>query len=254
MERVARARCLRRSSSNNTFGTGLKKVEVGPGWQRADPIQTAAHVIGDPQWAGSRPTTWLSVSPYVYWDRAVRCMSFRLSYRGASYQARSHHSDSFPTTTRDTYHSSSTSALVRSLWLHMQTCHWLTDASYSSRHACAHKRQPVRVEGCRKRCVCNCPPHRLTTFSLHNDDAWLASDRPRNIYVDVADCPSTIRFPTIPSHWPSSVMPVHLVSASIKKITPAFSIKGYPVVGFCMKNPPLAIRNLSGYNLRNSDK
>jgi hypothetical protein len=69
-----------------------------------------------------------------------------------------------------------------------------------------------------------------TSFAPQPDGTWLASVQPRNVFVDVSNSSSTVRYPGIPSHWPPSVMPVHQATASIPKMVPALSIRGFPII------------------------
>jgi hypothetical protein len=68
------------------------------------------------------------------------------------------------------------------------------------------------------------------TFTLQTDGTWLASAQPLNLYVDIAGCTSRILYPSTPANWPASVMPIHQTTASIRRMVPSLSIRGFPIV------------------------
>jgi hypothetical protein len=72
------------------------------------------------------------------------------------------------------------------------------------------------------------PPN--TTFTLQPNSTWLPSKLPTNIFIDIATSASPTRFPNLPLHWPSSVMPVYEVTSTVTIHGPPLSIKGFPIV------------------------
>jgi hypothetical protein len=69
-----------------------------------------------------------------------------------------------------------------------------------------------------------------TSFTLQSNGTFISSIQPNNIYVDLTNSPPSDRFPMIPTHWPSSVMPIFQVTAAATIKGPPLSIKGFPLV------------------------
>ena len=65
-----------------------------------------------------------------------------------------------------------------------------------------------------------------TTFS-HPHGYSLASKAPRNIYINIHNTTSDIRFPGLPQSWPPSVVPLSMITSSFKFQGHSMTIKGF---------------------------
>ena len=68
-----------------------------------------------------------------------------------------------------------------------------------------------------------------TAFS-HPQGYSLASRPPRNIFINIHNSPSHMRFPGLPQSWPPSVVPVAMTTSSFKINYHSMTIKGFPIV------------------------
>ncbi|KAF4042326.1 putative ATP-dependent DNA helicase [Phytophthora infestans] len=69
-----------------------------------------------------------------------------------------------------------------------------------------------------------------TTFEQKQDNVFVASEPPTNLYVDIHNNPTPTRFTRNPMQWPASVMPIVQSKVSFKLNKEAISIKGFPIV------------------------
>ncbi|KAL4159158.1 hypothetical protein PRNP1_004928 [Phytophthora ramorum] len=69
-----------------------------------------------------------------------------------------------------------------------------------------------------------------TTFDQKPDGVWVASEPPTNLYVGIHSNPTPTQFPSNPTQWPTSVMPIVQSKVSFKLQKDTISVKGFPVV------------------------
>ncbi|GMF46371.1 unnamed protein product [Phytophthora fragariaefolia] len=69
-----------------------------------------------------------------------------------------------------------------------------------------------------------------TTFQRKEDNVWIASAPPTNIYVKIDSNATSTRFPGTPMEWSALIMPILQSRTSFKLRRESISIKGFPIV------------------------